>query len=328
MEDDSILLTDLLAQLRDEGLALSQDAFQRLVDGGYIKKTNRRKAARKYEIKKSEAERLRQILKLRAALGPQTPNSELAFWMAAINMPRAPLHEAAVYIEDGVQNFFSVGKRMLARLGKGRAEEKSGSQRPTEERMASLLMRRFTLPPETPRGARDALELLVALVIAIAYLKKPPSQCASLIRRILYLVLNEPQNADISLPYWIDFLTRHASTFGFDKDGNNLVLAVRRAAKANPMAIRFAAQDAFRAVSVLSSAFKSVPDVPYTLKPTDQIFANRMQRSFVPILAAMSIDMQESENGRFLLERFRKGDDFGLATFIKSTARAPEDATF
>ena len=98
---------------------------------------------------------------------------------------------------------------------------------------------------------------------------------------------------------------------------------MQKALATKPKIIVLAAQDALVGFKVLRGGLEPVPDMKPHLGKASTYLYSRMTRAAIPVLAALSIDIQLDDSRNPILLRLRRGDDLGIKRFIRSFTNNP-----
>ncbi len=316
-DDESKPLSEVLSLLDGCGLKISEDGLQRLRKAGLVD-------AKGPIITLDQAKRLKEVLVIRNRIGSKWRLDQLAFFMVMHGMERVPAKLVGDYIEFLVDDYTRIVERILRRLGSGTVAMKR-RRVASEEAMAGVIVRgmyRNMVLPRTPElvATRSALEAWVAVVLAVVFCKKRVSDIPNLVRRAVFLAITDPTVAEQQLEDIRSFLERTLPALTIS-DTNALLQDVRRAKK-TPLVMLTAARDAAHIVRLLNRALAPIPaPQPGVSSKTNVEIFERLYRSFLGLLAGLSIQSQANPNSARFLARLRAGDDFGLSVYLSELYR-------
>jgi hypothetical protein len=318
-EHGSVSVSALIEQLRLEGIFVSEDSLQRLRDHELIEKPRRLGRGRGSAYTNAQVEHVRAVLLLQGELGKKWSFSELAFWMAAYKLHNVPVELTAEYIDANVQLFVKTLNRLTERHGRGRAQPGDTLAR----KMARYFVRRsIVTTDEVSRQASALAQDALEICLSLWYFNETPSKTSRVLRRIIYS-LYDPADADKQFLDWQQFLAEHATLFSENFRVNRLVSGVQKALGKQPKLITLAARDALLCFTLLQNVLDSVPGVKPRLAKSNVYLHARMAQGLVPILAALSVDIQLDNSRNSILRRLRDGDDFGTKSFLDSLTTTP-----
>ncbi|HEV3092154.1 MAG TPA: hypothetical protein VGX91_12015 [Candidatus Cybelea sp.] len=313
-EDGRVSVSILIEQLRLQGLLASEDSLQHLRDHDLIEKPKRLGRGKGSAYTQVQSEHIRNVLRLQVQLGTKWSFPELAFWMAANRLHNVPVKLVAKHIDSSVQVFIRTVNRLTDRYAKGRMQPEDT---PAHKMARYATYRLIKVKDETSRQASLVAQDVLEICLNLWYFNLPPSKSYHLLRRIVYAFYDAPV-ADQQFLLWQQRLADHATLFSENFRANRLVASVQKALVTKPKIIVLAAKDALVGFKVLRGGLEPVPDMKPHLGKASTYLYTRMARAMIPVLAALSIDIQLDDSRNPILLRLRAGDDLGIKSFIHS----------
>jgi hypothetical protein len=312
VSEELLSVSALIEQLQSQGLPASEDSLQRLRTQYLIGKPKRLGRAKGSAYTAKQIERIRLVLHVQKQLGPKRSFAELAFWMAAHKLNDVPIKLVADHICESTRLFIKITNRLTERYATGRNEPESTIAR----RMARYAVQRMiVVRDESSRQAAEVALDALDICISLWYFSVPPSKVRRPLRRIVY-TFYDPSIADEQFLIWQSRLAENATMFSSNFEVNSLILAVEKARNKQPKLIALAAHDAFICARLLQNGLNPVPDVEPNVGKTSKYLYTRLARAMLPLLAAISIDIQLANSRNPYLLRVRQGDDLGLSKFM------------
>jgi hypothetical protein len=313
-QNDLISISALIEQLRGEGLTAGDDSLQRLRDEALIDKPKSQgRLGSAYTS--PQVARINNILQIQKQLGPKWSYPELAFWMAANKMRDVPTGLIAEHIEGSIERFIQIIKRLTDRSARGRKMPGDSPAR----RMARHAVRQMARArDESSRQAAVIAEGCLELCLSLWYFKIPPSDANRILRRIVYEVYDRSV-ADDQFRIWQERLAVHVTVFSDNVQTNRLRADVQSALRKKPDLITRATRDALLGYTLIKTGLEEAPGAPLRLSSSSAYLYTRLARTVVPMLAAISIDVQLDNSRNPILLRLRQGDDFNIREFFRNS---------
>ncbi len=312
-QNDLISVSALIEQLGSEGLTANDDSLQRFRDEELIDKPKSQgRLGSGYTSQ--QVERIKNTLRIQKQLGAKWSYPELAFWMAANKMRDVPIHLVAEHVEDSIERFIKIIQRLTDRTARGRTEPGDTPARRMARRAVQQMIR---VQDGASLQATVLAEGFLELCLSLWYFKVPLSEANGILRRIVYEVYDRSV-ADDQFRIWQERLANHATVFSDDFQANRLRADVQKALRKEPGLITRAAHDALLGYSRIKAGLEEVPNVQLRLSSSSAYLYTRLARVLVPMLAAVSIDVQLDNSRNPILHRLRQGHDFDLPEFFRN----------
>jgi len=318
-EGGPVSISTLIEQLRLQGLPASEDSLQRLRDHDLIEKPKRLGRGKGSAYTQVQSECILTVLRLQAQLGSKWSFPELAFWEVANRLHNVPVKLVAEHIDSSVQVFVRSVNRLTDRYAKGRMQP---GDTPAHKMARFATQRLITVKDETSRQASLVAQDVLEICLNLWYFNLAPSKSNHLLRRIVYAFYDAPV-ADQQFLIWQQRLADHATLFSENSRSNRLVAGVQKALVTKPKIIVLAAQDALVGFKVLRGGLEPARGMKPHLGKASTYHYTRLARAMIPVLAALSIDIQLDDSRNPILLRLRRGDDLGMRSFIRSLTNDP-----
>ena len=312
-----ISVSSLIEQLRGEGLSASEDSLQRLRDNELIGNSKRLGRGFGSAYRSPQAQRIRTVLRIQHDLGAKWSYPELAFWMAAHKMHDVPVNLVAEHIQSSIELFVKIVTHLTDRSARGRGKPDESPARKMARRAAQQLIH---VREAASQEAAALAEGLLELCLSLWYFNVPPSEVNRILRRIIYEVY-DASVADKEFIVWQERISDHATLFSSDFRANRLVADVAKALNKEPLFITLAARDGLQGYMLIKGGLDEVPDVQLRVASSTAYFYTRLARVLVPMLSAVSIDVQLDNSSNQILLQMRAGDDLGIRAFVRNRYR-------